>query len=49
MQKTIYSLSALPLTLQAVKLRYLKFPAETSHEDNRRYKGFDLLAEEDAS
>ncbi len=65
MKKTIYSLSPLAQTLQAVHQRYLKFISqfdtpdggadnlrrltETQIVDNRRYKGFNLLNEEDSS
>jgi hypothetical protein len=65
MKKTIYSLSPLTETLQAVHKRYLKFISaidtpdagldnlhrltETQHENDRRYKGFNLLSEEDSS
>lgn len=65
LKKSIYSLSPLAETLQAVNLRYLKFISaidtpeagsaklqrltETVAQNEHRYKGFNLLAEEDAS
>ncbi|MCP4985093.1 MAG: MarR family transcriptional regulator [Colwellia sp.] len=65
MKKTIYSLSPLTETIQAIHTRYLKFisdidtPAtgldklhqvtDTQYHNDRRYKGFNLLAEEDSS
>jgi hypothetical protein len=65
MKKTIYSLSPLQETLQAVNLRYLKFLSDldlpllgvkklhqltqTQTKHNHRYKGFNLLSEEDSS